>query len=165
MRHKRANYRAKGFALVEVAIAITVLFVAIAGTLAFNNFASKDVYRSRVQTDATMLGTMIMEAWRGQGGTTSFNPVTDLSAALLDSEDITVGYAWLGPAIPSGFTLVYSTRPYYTINVNNITYRISLSYKIIGSKRHLNVRIAYPDSLDKTIWESSNYVGVTRSVN
>ncbi len=151
--------------MVEVAIAVMVLLIAIAGTLAFNNYASAEIHRCRVQTDATMLGTMLMEAWRGQGGKANFNPVTELSAAILDSDDVDVLYAWLGPGIPSNFTLAFSSHPFYIIKANNTNYRISLSYRTISGRKFLNVRVGYPDSIDKTYWQSNNYVGITRSVN
>lgn len=151
--------------MVEVAIAVMVLLVIIAGTLEFNKYSVLDVYRSRTKTDACMLGTMLMEAWRGQGGTTDFDPVNNLSAAILDCEDIAIGYAWVGPSIPPGFYHSWKTFPYYVILANNVVYRISFSFDYIDGRKFLNVRVGWPDSLDKTYWQSNNYVGITESLN
>jgi hypothetical protein len=106
-----------------------------------------------------------MAAWKGQGGTISFNPVTDMSSAILDCTDVTLSYSWVGPNIPPGFYHSWTTFPFYKLTMNSVTYRIALSFDYIGGRRFLNVRVAWPSSVDHTFYESSAYVGITESMN
>jgi hypothetical protein len=162
---KRRKSRAGGFAMIEVAIAVMVLLIAIGGTVGFNEYSVTDVYRSRATADASMLGTMIMQAWKGQGGIYSFDPVTGLSPAILDCDDVTLGYAWVGPSIPENFTLCWYNYPYFRIKTNDVVYRVALSYRYVDGKKYLNVTVGWPSSLEHTFWESSSRIGVTESVN
>jgi len=164
MRRTSRN-RAGGFALIEAAIATMVLLIAITGTIAFNQYSMIDIYKSQTRTDACMLGSVIMECWQGQGGSTSFNPVNNLSASILNCSDMDVRTSWIGPGVPSGFTLVWNLYPYYRITTNSVMYRVALSYRYINGKKFLNVRVSWPSSMGGTFVESNKFVGITECLN
>lgn len=124
-----------------------------------------DIYKSKARTDAVMFGSVIMESWQGQGGTTSFNPVNNLSSAIINCTDIKINYSVIGPAVPSGFTLAWTKYPYYRITTNDATYRVGLSYRFIDGKKFLNTRVAWQNSREAAFYESHSYIGVTASIN
>ncbi len=151
--------------MVEVAASVIVLLIAITGTIAFNHYSMIDIYKAQARTDAVMFGSVIMESWQGQGGTTSFNLINNLSAAVVNCSDIDIRYSVIGPSVPSGFTTVSNLTAYYRITTNYTTYRVVLSYKVIDGKKFLNTRVAWQNNRQTAFYESHSFVGITESIN
>lgn len=155
----------KGFALVEASLSSAILMIAVMGSIKFDYYAAIDSYKSQCQLEACMIGSMIMESWQGQGGTFQFDPRTDLSGSILDCSDIEVLGSWFGPPMPSGFSISYYIYPYYKISVNGVTFRATLSYKIINGYKYLNVRIGWPSNVNHGYWSASDYIGITECMD
>ncbi len=123
----------RGFSLVSVMIAISILLAALIGTSNFRYYSALDAKKAAAKITASRIGLMLCENWRGLGGIETYDP-----AAYLGS-DLTIT-ASSGPSEPTDFTLLGS----YTVTVNGANFYITLSWKDVSAGlRALNIIVAW----------------------
>ncbi|MBN1796422.1 MAG: hypothetical protein JW804_07100 [Sedimentisphaerales bacterium] len=123
----------KGFSIVEAMIAVLVVAIAILGTMSLRYQSTLDYRRAEVGVSGSRLALMLVETWRGSAGSDTFDPVATFSTDLtIEADD--------GPDEPSGFILLGK----YKIELNNVNYFVTLSYKDINSDlRALNSNVTW----------------------
>ncbi len=125
--------RRRGFSLVSVMIAMTILLAALIGTSNFTYCSTLDSRKAAAKTAASRIGLMLCENWRGVGGVETYDPATSLGSALTITPSA-------GPDKRGDFTLLGS----YTIALNGADYYITLSWKDVSTGlRALNVIVAW----------------------
>ena len=123
----------RGFSLVGVMIAMTILLAALIGTSNFRYYSTLDAQKAAAKITAARVGLMLCENWRGLGGTETYDPATYLGTALTITPSA-------GPDKPGDFTLLGS----YTITLNGANYYITLSWKDVSTGlRALNIIVAW----------------------
>ena len=149
----------KGLTLIEVMVAVTVIIVAIIGSLTFRYFCALDARKSSVQTTAGRLGQLLLEGWSGLGGraiSDSYNIFNPASLSNAASELVIISD--VGPSVPSGFNSFGS----YRVTADGAYYYATLSYQddAANGLRVLNVSVAWPEK-----YPVGAFSGDDRSVN
>lgn len=80
--------------LIEVLVAATIFLIVVMGTLLCRYFGSRDVMRAEWTMDAQRLALVLLETWKGMGGTTGYNPTSDIGTVSWEPSD--------GPSTPEG---------------------------------------------------------------
>jgi len=125
--------RCRGFSVVSVMIAMTILLVALIGTSNFKYYSTLDAQEAAAKITASIIGLMLCENWRGIGGIETYDPATSPGSALAIIPST-------GPDKPGDFTLLGS----YTITLNGANYYITLSWKDVDAGlRALNIIVAW----------------------
>jgi prepilin-type N-terminal cleavage/methylation domain-containing protein len=66
--------RNKGLTLIELMVVVLIISVAVIGAMGFRFYCVSDAKKADVQVNAARIASMILENWKGMGGTTSYNP-------------------------------------------------------------------------------------------
>jgi Tfp pilus assembly protein PilV len=141
----------RGFSLLDVVIASTVLLIVISGTSAYRYHSALDQRKAAMQITAARASQLLCESWRGVQGAATYNPTAYTWADMT----ISVG---TGPAVPSGFTALNS----YAISSNNFNYTATLSWQNVSTGlRAVNITIAWPTSGTGTANNSYTLTGYT----
>ena len=114
----------QGFTLIEVMISILIIMVLTTGAMGYQYHSTRDVKISEVQATAARLAMLLLEAWKGQQGETTFDP-TDVFGSEMD-----VQTSMIGPDVPhnsAGAPL--TTLGSYEVVVGGVHYYIALSYE------------------------------------
>lgn len=112
-----------GFSLVEVTIAIVILMVLATGGLSYLYYSNLGAKKSEAQATAARLASLLLNSWKGNGGSASFNPVTafENQFTITDSPN--------GPPVAmTGCTNTFTLLNNYHIVLGNINYYVSMSY-------------------------------------
>jgi len=83
---------ARGTNLVEVMVAVSILAIAAMGALGYQYHAAVQTSIAQAETAETHIGQMLLEDWKGTGGSSTYNP------RILDS-------SFSISSIPSGFDM------------------------------------------------------------
>ena len=110
------------FTVIEIMIAVVVLFIAVIGTSANRYGAVMDARRADLQTNAVQTALLLGEGWDGAGANLSFKPV-DLFGTKLDI------IADEGPDSPAGFTALGS----FKIVREGVDYYATLSWQDLSA--------------------------------
>ncbi|MHC4645454.1 MAG: type IV pilus modification PilV family protein [Planctomycetota bacterium] len=127
--------RLKGVTLIEVMEAILILSIAVIGASGYRYYSTLDARRADMQSAAARTAMLLCESWRGDGGDTSYNPVTHLGSELSittisDSKSLT----------SADFTVL----GVYDVVMDNTHYYAALSWKDVSADlRALNVAVAW----------------------
>jgi Tfp pilus assembly protein PilV len=138
--------RRSGLTLVEMMLAAAILMVALVGSMAYRYYATLDARKADIQMTASRNAMMILESWRGAGGSDTFNVTTLQSSPSLLIADS----SFTNPAVPTGFTALASHGT-VSIHTDNVWYYVVLSTKPVVSgvtPKALNVQIGW--RLDRT---------------
>ena len=130
MKYKRLT----GLALVEALMAATILSIAVLGGITYRYYSALDGRRAILHSTASRAALLLCESWHGEGGSTSYNPVSHLT-----SDNFTIS-AGSGPDVPAGFTLLGK----YQIQYDGIICYATLSWKDVQTQlRALSVVVAW----------------------
>ena len=90
--------------LTEVLVATLVLAVVVLGVLSFRYYTGKELARANTEMASARLALVLLETWRGMGGTTSYDPTSQISTVTW--------YISEGPVRPAGLSHLgsYATR-------------------------------------------------------
>ena len=95
----------KGVTLTEALVAMLILSVVVLGTFSFQYHSTHEASRAQVTIDSIRTALVLLETWKGTGGTIDFDPVEHITAVpFLETA--------VGPASPDGMQHVgsYMTR-------------------------------------------------------
>jgi hypothetical protein len=118
-------------------VAMTLVIVAVLGAVSFRFFCALDARKADVHVNASRIGLLLLESWRGAGGDVAFDPVD------LQSPDLVIS---TGDGVdPSGLTV----RGKYNIVERGVNYYATLSYgdgliPNFPNLRTLNVIVFWP---------------------
>ena len=70
----RGHKCAKGSNLIEVMVAVTILAIAAMGALGYQYHAAVQTRMAETETAATHIAQMLLEDWKGTGGSSGYNP-------------------------------------------------------------------------------------------
>lgn len=123
-----------GLTLIEIAIAVAVISIAVLGLIGFRYYSILDAKTAQVQLRAAGIAQLFMETWKGKS---DFDPLTEFAG------DLNISATAGGVAEPSGFSKI-ATGSNYMITDENVVFYITASYKD-ETDRILNVIVAWPD--------------------
>ncbi len=133
------------FTIVEAMIAAVVLVIAVIGTSVYRYQAALGARHADLYSTGVRLSLMLCEGWSGEGGTTSYDPVTTFTPDLDIIDTNSAG-------APTGFTELGS----YEIIVDGFKYYAALSWKNMGNKiTSLHIVVSW-DYREGTNQNSSN---------
>lgn len=121
-----------GTTIIETMVAIALTIVGVTGAMYFRYNSALDARKADVQITASRIGLTLLDNWKGSGGFTDYNPITQLASIMYLSDSD-------GPDTPVDFTSLGS----YNVLANNLSYYITLSYKDETDKRILNVCVGW----------------------
>lgn len=113
----------RAFSLVEVVLASAMIMVLASGSLAYQYYSTTDVKKAEVKGTASYLALTLVESWKGQNGTSSFDPITEFETRL------TIASAQSGPPVSIREDENFTLLGYYTVVSEGVTYFITLSYR------------------------------------
>lgn len=117
-----------GFTLIEIVISILIIMVLATGAMGYQYYSVRDVNLSEVQATAVRMSMLLLEAWKGEQGDETFDPVSAFET------QITISSSMTGPAVPTdkgGASL--TLLGYYEIEVQGTYYYAALSWKAASS--------------------------------
>ena len=83
MRITQAKMKSRNaFTIIEIMIAVVIVFIAIIGTSANRYGAALDARRADLHATAVRTALLLCEGWNGTCGSTSFNPDNTLRSSL-----------------------------------------------------------------------------------
>ncbi|WP_169853219.1 type IV pilus modification PilV family protein [Anaerohalosphaera lusitana] len=171
----RDQYQKPAFTIIEVILAMLVLSIAISGAMAFRYFSMLDARKAETRMTAARIGTLLLETWRGSGGSSLFDPLGSIDPGILEinGQDAALFGGEAG-VLPGNFTRLPSTSdPDYRIVLNGHNYYVTLSYQDIDTDtdgiyeiRLLNSDIRWRRDLGEgTVTQSDQAVRFTTCVN
>lgn len=130
--------RHKAFTLVEIVISILILMVLVNGVLGYQYVSARDAKIAEVHTAAGRLATLMLQSWKGDGGTDDFDPVDRFRA------EMDIRSSANGPDVPDAgaFTLHGS----YRVRMKDVSFFITLA-KATATEQHpttLHASAAWP---------------------
>ncbi len=131
-----------GITIVEVMTAVAVITFAVAGASAYRYFCVLDAQKSAVKITASKLGWTFLQAWKGNGGLSTFDPSASISHIGVSSSNS-------GPSVPANFSGLDSGTNYSVI-LEGVNYFAALSYKDETDYRVLNVRVGWAEDYKST---------------
>ncbi len=127
--------------MVEIAIFVVVLTIAVIGASGYRYFSTLSIRKSDTEITAGRTATLLVESWKGVRGISTYDPLTDTGLGLTisaASDDLT-------PEPPVSFNSLGT----YRVNEDNQDYYVTLSYYDVDSRlRVLNARLAWTLSPD-----------------
>lgn len=130
----------RGFTLTEVMISILIVMVLATGAMGYQYHSTRDVKTSEVQTTASRIAVLLLEAWKGQQGDLAFDPVDTFG------DEMTIGTTSNGPAVPNNSVGVPLTQlDSYEIFIQGVYYFVTLSYEEASASEPmlLNATVAW----------------------
>ena len=116
--------RQRGFTLIEVMISVLIIMVLATGAMGYQYHSTRDVKISEVQATAARVAMLLLEAWKGQQGDTTFDP-TDVFGS-----EMSVQTSMIGPDIPTNsMGVALTTLGSYEVVVRSVHYYVALSYE------------------------------------
>jgi hypothetical protein len=120
--------------LVEAAVAMAVLTLAMLGAMSYEFHANKDSQVAHAQTTATRIAQLLLEDWKSTGGSDEYNPTfldlgfsSALSIPPEFSYDQSLGYP-LNDAV-------------YSITINGVPMMVMLAWKEIAFDTTAEVKL------------------------
>ena len=111
--------KSSGLTLVEIMVSIAIILVVVVGAISFRYYAAMDAREADVKISAARIGNLLLDAWKGTGGTPAYDPVSEFGL------DLNISISATGPDVPAGFIKLNS----YLISSNRVSYYATLSYK------------------------------------
>ncbi|MBN1457768.1 MAG: prepilin-type N-terminal cleavage/methylation domain-containing protein [Sedimentisphaerales bacterium] len=139
--------KSSGLTLIEIMVSIAIILVVVVGAVSFRYYAAMDAREADVKISAARIGNMLLDAWKGTGGSATYDPVSEFGL------DLNISISATGPNVPTGFIKLDS----YLISSNRVSYYATLSYKDSTSTT--------PGVLTVTISWLNNYQSGTVSVS
>jgi len=113
----------RAFSLIEVVLAGAMMMVLASGALAYQYYSTTDVKKAEVKEAASHLALTLVESWKGQNGTSSFNPIAEFEDRL------TIKSGHSGPPVSRLEEENFTLLGYYTVVSEGVTYFVTLSYR------------------------------------
>ena len=139
MKRLRTNNKT-GFSLIEVMVAMVVIIIGVIGAMGFRYYCVLDAKKADVQITAARIATLLLEDWKGTGGS-AYVPNT----SLLSSSGLTVTASATGPVAAFPSSILNNTSYHVVCNVNAssiIHYYVTLS-SAATLPRTLNVSVGW----------------------
>jgi len=139
MKRLRTNNKT-GFTLIEVMVAMVVIIIGVMGAMGFRYYCVLDAKKADVQITAARIATLLLEDWKGMGGS-AYVPNTSLPS----SSGLTVAASATGPAAAFPSSILNNTSYHIVCNVDAssiIHYYVTLS-SAATLPRTLNVSISW----------------------
>lgn len=128
--------------IIDVMVFVVIIAIAVIGSSGYRYFSTLEIRKSDNEIAAGRIASLLCESWRGLGGASTYNPITDCND-LGFGFNITEDSQALAPVVPLNFTPL----GYYRVISDNHTYYVTMSYyNIDSSLLALNVGIAWPAS-------------------
>lgn len=120
----------KGLTLIEVMVVVIIIAVAVIGAMRFRYFGVANAKKADVQSNATRIGSMMLETWKGLGGIIDpKNP--DMAVFENAINKYSPYFTFVSAAqrsVPANFAHV---KTYQVIDLaNGVYYFVTLSYKL-----------------------------------
>lgn len=135
-----SNQTRSGITLISTLISLSIILVALIGTITFRYYATLDARKAAAQTTASRIALLLCENWRGINGDTGYDPVAYLGSdiKLTQSE---------GPGEPDDFTPLGSYKIILDEDddgTEGADYFVTLSWKDLQpGLRALNVVVSW----------------------
>ncbi len=115
-----------GISIIETIIAMAILAIVVLGVLNFRYHSSKESWRANVEITAARIGSLMLESWKGAGGSSDWDPVEQMSSLS------NIETSALGPAIPGDMNVkgIFRMNEIGTFLADtwNVDYYITLAY-------------------------------------
>jgi type II secretory pathway pseudopilin PulG len=139
---RKSRFRFNGITLVEIAVAMLIIVVAIIGAMGYRYYSVLDARKAKVQITAARLGSMLLENWKGTGGRSSPTEAFDPHLLGYESALLMVGSGGGGTPVAAGFTSFGA----YVMVADGANYYTTLAYRddVVSGLRELNAYVAWP---------------------
>lgn len=117
------NRRKMGMTLIEIMIATVVVLVVVTGIMAYRYYSAIDAKKAEVRAVAGRLSLLLLEAWKGAGGDTAYDP------EMIFESEFPISMTVYGPDVPTDFSgTPFSLLGSYEIIMNDVYYYTTLAY-------------------------------------
>lgn len=79
-----------GMTLIEILVAAVVITVGVLGAMMYRYCSAMDARKADVQIGAARVALLIIEGWKAEYGSDTFDPSADIGLDVLNSDDITI---------------------------------------------------------------------------
>jgi len=153
MKSVSAYRRARGglgaFTLVEVVLSIVILMVLVNGVLGYQYLSARDAKLAEVHAAGGRLATLMLQSWKGCGGTNDFDPVDAFRG------EIDIRLSSSGPEVPEEGT--FSAHGQYRVRLNDVHFFVTLA-KANAAEQHpmtLHASVAWRKDYSSTALDGS----------
>jgi Tfp pilus assembly protein PilV len=124
-----------GMTLIEAMIACNIMLIGVFGVFSYKYASNFDVMKTKSYISASRIVWLLAENWRGNGGSSTYDPVAQLSSM------VTIYTNTTGPSVPTGYTKLGQ----YKVVENNVNYFVTMSWKNVSTGLNaLNIIVAWP---------------------
>ena len=106
----------KAMTLTEALVASLIFSIVVLGTMMTRYYSSREVFRAKSTMNAQGLALVLLETWKGMGGTDQYDPVNDVGTVAWEPAE--------GPSSPTGMNRLGS----YVTSEPSGRYFATLSY-------------------------------------
>ncbi|HDS85286.1 MAG TPA: prepilin-type N-terminal cleavage/methylation domain-containing protein [Phycisphaerales bacterium] len=128
-----------GFTLTELILATLILSILAVGSLGYQYVAARDVRNAEAQAAAARLAKLVLDGWKGLGGSSDYDPTTwwQTSPAMTPSP--------IGPAAPDALDRSFRVLGRYQVQIDDVHYYLTCfwSEATEDKPRVLNVAAAW----------------------
>lgn len=133
IRTRSAKF-AQAASLIEAAVAMAVLTLAMLGAMSYEFHAKKDTQIAYAQTSATRIAQLLLEDWKSTGGSDEYNP-TFLDLGFSSALSIPAGFSYDKSL---GYPL---NDAVYSIKINDIPMMVMLAWKEIAYDKTAEIQL------------------------
>jgi prepilin-type N-terminal cleavage/methylation domain-containing protein len=83
---KMTQRKKNALTLIEVMVVVLIIAVAAIGAMGFRFYCVKDAKLADVQVNAARIGSMILENWKGMGGSSAYDPTSQFPSGTYGSQ-------------------------------------------------------------------------------
>jgi hypothetical protein len=124
-----------GITLIEAMIACNILLIGVFGVFSYRYTSTLETMKADSYISASRIAWLLVENWRGNSGSSTYDPVSQLSSIATISTNTT------GPSVPTGYTKLGQ----YKFVENNVNYFVTMSWKNVSTGLNaLNIIVAWP---------------------
>jgi type II secretory pathway pseudopilin PulG len=144
----------RGFTYIEVLLGLSILVVAILGASGYKYYSVKEARRAEGYVGASMVGNILLESWRGNGGAYDYDPINELPISILNAENFSIATSLKHPSIGESAYLINGTG--YLVVLNGVYYYTALSVEWDSGVKFLNADIVWNYFRTDTVTREDN---------
>lgn len=139
---KIVQRKKKALTLIEIMLTVLIIAIGVIGAMSFRFYSTADAKKADVQVNAARIGSMLLENWKGLGGLSSYNPVTQFNITGFSSQFTIITTTSSSAPAANLSTKLNNTSYQIRDLANGVYYYVTLSYQTDTSATPTGVSVS-----------------------